>query len=116
MTTRSLTDSGAAIAPPTGPKPRGHTMNPIRRITVTTTTATPTRQSSTQTTEIALQPVTLSVAEPYVRRDEAAYEALGILEVMYEHGNINPIYRDLCGFVIAKYREARRDITRGLIP
>jgi len=48
--------------------------------------------------------------------DESAYEALGILETMHEHGNIPPLYRDLCGVVIAKYRDARRDMNRRLIP
>ncbi len=76
---------------------------------MTTTTATPIKPSSTLTTATALPPVTLSVGDPLRRMDEAAYEAFGILETMYEHGNIQPLYRDLCGVVIAKYRQARRE-------
>ena len=34
------------------------------------------------------------------------------METMHEHGNIPPLYRDLCATVIEKYRQARRDMGR----
>ena len=73
-------------------------------------TETPTSLSLRRITETASQLATRSAAEQ--RLDEAAYEALGILEVMHEHGNIPPLYRDLCATVIAKYQLARRDMNR----
>jgi hypothetical protein len=49
---------------------------------------------------------------PEMRRvllKEAAYEALGILQVMHEGGEIPLLYRDLVAAVIEKYHAARRD-------
>jgi hypothetical protein len=42
-------------------------------------------------------------------RDEAAYEALGILEVMYDSGEIPLVYRDLVAVVVEKHRVSKRD-------
>jgi hypothetical protein len=43
------------------------------------------------------------------RINEAAYEALGILETLHEGGEIPLLYRDLVAAVIEKYHAARRD-------
>jgi len=77
-------------------------------------TETPTKMSSTPTTATAPPPAMPNAADSNVRMNEAAYEALGILETMYWHGNIPPLYRDLCATVIAKSRQARRDMNRWL--
>ena len=72
-------------------------------------TATPINPLSILTTATGLPPAMNSAIRSM---DEAAYEALGILEVMHEGGNIQPLYRDLCATVIEKYRQARRDMNR----
>ena len=76
-------------------------------------TATPINPLSILTTATGLPPAMNSAADAMQRMDDAAYEALGILETMHEHGNIQPLYRDLCATVITKYRQARRDMNRG---
>ena len=73
-------------------------------------TETPIKPLLMQTIATGLPPAMSSAAEQ--RMNEAAYEAFGILEVMHEHGNIQPLYRDICAAVIEKYRQARRDMNR----
>jgi len=75
-------------------------------------TETPIKPSSTPTTRIARQLAMNSAPNAMQRMNEAVYEAFGILETMHEHGNIPPLYRDLCATVIEKYRQARRDMNR----
>ena len=50
----------------------------------------------------------MNTVQPWALKQEAAFEAYGMLEVLYESGALPAYARDLARIVVEKYRAARK--------